>query len=297
MQTLKILLKNLRLFKGNISTLNRDGKELDQSLKVGQKKPIDVWEYEKGKYGILDGQRRYRSAKRIGLKSLLAVVHNEIKNETEARLWCFSEFTSRKDASIYDKVLLIEKMYKHWRTGKEKQAYPNHVNTSFKEFCRDHPEIDIGKWEQIRRLRKVNPEILKKEDLRHGVARLRVLRRLSSIEKKEQLKLWKATQYKKAEEALREIDNLLKEEKKVETIKEMKEEGYTTPQTKILPSEESPKSPTVIKTPKGSNPQPSNKVTCPECSTVFKVNERGVAIILKRKKEKKGRDEEGIQWS
>ncbi|MFX0108366.1 MAG: ParB/RepB/Spo0J family partition protein, partial [Candidatus Hodarchaeota archaeon] len=81
----QVPIEKLFISKGNIRTLEVEAEELVPSIrKDGVKKPLNV--YPAGdRFGIWDGQRRYLAAKKVGLKSLLCIVYEEIRDEGQAR--------------------------------------------------------------------------------------------------------------------------------------------------------------------------------------------------------------------
>jgi len=78
--------------------------ELAQSIKeIGVQQPVLVFPKKENRYELVIGQRRYLACKRLGLRTLPALI-THVQNETEAAIVSFSENIHRLDLAYRDKM-------------------------------------------------------------------------------------------------------------------------------------------------------------------------------------------------
>lgn len=77
--------------------------------KLGIKSPISVMKIEGGKYMIIDGERRYRTALELGLKKIPAVIEEEM-NETDRLVVQFNIQEQHAEWSPLEKAQAITKL-------------------------------------------------------------------------------------------------------------------------------------------------------------------------------------------
>jgi len=106
-----IPIEKLSISEGNIRKLCVEAEELIPSIrKEGVREPLHVYQNKDDRFAIIDGQRRFLAAKKIGLTSLPCIIHPEIENEAQAKEYSFIQTLLKKDANPLDKAKAIREM-------------------------------------------------------------------------------------------------------------------------------------------------------------------------------------------
>ena len=100
----------------NVRKVNLEEKleELAESIKaIGVQQPIMVFKKPDGRYELIIGQRRYLACKKIGKKTIPAVI-TDVKGKTDALIKSFSENIHRLDLAYQDKMTIVMKNLKQF---------------------------------------------------------------------------------------------------------------------------------------------------------------------------------------
>lgn len=98
----------------NVRKVNLEEKleELAESIKaIGVQQPIMVFKKPDGRYELIIGQRRYLACKKIGKKTIPAVI-TDVKGKTDALIKSFSENIHRLDLAYQDKMTIALELLK-----------------------------------------------------------------------------------------------------------------------------------------------------------------------------------------
>ena len=106
-----IQIEKLSISDGNVRKLCVEAEELIPSIKKeGVKEPLHVYKNKDDGFAIMDGQRRFLAAKKIGLRSLPCIIHTEMENEAQAKEYSFIQTLYKKDVHPLDKAKAIREM-------------------------------------------------------------------------------------------------------------------------------------------------------------------------------------------
>jgi len=108
-------LTEIDISRSNVRKVNieEDIDELAANIKeIGVQQPVVVF-FEKGRYELIIGQRRYLASKKAGLKEIPALI-TSIKNTTEAMIRSFSENIHRLKLDYRDKMQVARNLLNHY---------------------------------------------------------------------------------------------------------------------------------------------------------------------------------------
>ncbi len=95
---------------------------LDDLAKSIQEKgllnPILVREISKGKYDLVAGQRRFLACKKIGLKTMPAIIRDDL-TDTDATIISLIENVQRADMNPIDKAKAYQEIFKKYKNNKK----------------------------------------------------------------------------------------------------------------------------------------------------------------------------------
>jgi len=80
--------------------------------------PIMVREMSKGKYDLVAGQRRFLACKKIGLKTIPAIIRNDL-TDTDATIISLIENVQRSDMNPIDKANAYQQIFKKYKNHKK----------------------------------------------------------------------------------------------------------------------------------------------------------------------------------
>jgi len=152
-----IPLCQLYISRGNIRKLEIEADALIPSIqKDGIREPLQV--YRSGdSYRIIDGQRRFLAAKKIGLKVLPCLILSGVGDEVQAQEFSFIQTILRKDVHPLDKARVVEELIArlgsleaiHQKYGIPKSTLSqwnalNNLNPAVKELVSSPGELRRG---------------------------------------------------------------------------------------------------------------------------------------------------------
>jgi ParB family transcriptional regulator, chromosome partitioning protein len=147
-ELVELPLSALVVGKGQVRTRNA-GKEIDaladSIAKVGLLEPIIVCPGDKeGTYEILTGQRRFLAHKKLGKRTIAAIVHARPKDEVAAKVISLTENLIRLDPSRIDVIDAITMLYKRYSSASlvaEKTGIPYPKVLEYVKYDRLKPEL------------------------------------------------------------------------------------------------------------------------------------------------------------
>jgi ParB/RepB/Spo0J family partition protein len=135
-----VSIEKLYVAGGDIRRFDVEANKLVVSIrKYGVKEPIHTYARD-GKYAIIDGQRRFIAANKLGLREVPCVVHAEVRNDEEAFEYSFSYDILARNPHRLDKARAIRRMI-------EKEGSVEAVHAKY-----GIPKSVLSQWDSFNRL-------------------------------------------------------------------------------------------------------------------------------------------------
>jgi len=175
-----ITIEKLSVSSGNIRKLEVEADALIPSIeRDGVREPLHVYRSGDG-YRIIDGQRRFLAAKKIGLKALPCLILPSVEDEVQALEFSFIQTILRKDVHPLDKARAVKELIV--KLGSLEAIYEKY----------GIPKSTLSQWNALNNLNPVVRELVSSPgELRRGTEGLsfKLAREIARFPQESQLEI------------------------------------------------------------------------------------------------------------